>query len=267
VDAATGAATPVMGLLRAGLRLLALAVCLPPLTVLLGLVNLVALVAPGPGRWLIDVAVRLWTRTLLTIFGVRIHSVGKPPTPPFFLVANHLSYLDILVLYAHLRARFLSKAEVAGWPGLGLVTRWAGTLYIDRERRRDLSRVLPEIEANLASGRGVVVFPEGTSSKGAEVQRFKPSIFEVPIRTGTPVSYAALSYRTPVQAPPAHLSVCWWGDQPFFPHFLALLKLPRIDSTVAFGQDSLTAEDRKDLALLAQRAVESKFTPVVGCEV
>lgn len=255
----------MIGTLRASLRLLAMAICLPPLILLLGLVNLVALLAPGLGGRLVDAATHLWARTLLLIFSVRVRSQGAPPKPPFFLVSNHLSYLDILVLYSRLRTRFLSKAEVAGWPGLGLITRWAGTLYIDRERQRDLSRVLPEIEANLSAGRGIVVFPEGTSTKGATVERFKPSIFEVPIRAGMPVSYAALGYSTPAGATPAHLSVCWWGDRSFFSHFFPLLTLPRIDATVSFGQDSLTATDRKDLALQARAAVESRFTPVV-CE-
>ena len=254
-----------MGLLRAGLKLLVMGICLPPLVLLLALANLAAVMAPGPGGRLVDGVIHLWARTLLLIFCVRVRSQGKPPEPPFFLVSNHLSYLDILVLYSRLRTRFLSKAEVAGWPGLGLVTRWAGTLYIDRDRQRDLSRVLPEIEANLAAGRGIVLFPEGTSTRGAAVERFKPSVFEVAIRTQTPVSYAALGYSTPPGSEPAHLSVCWWGDRSFFSHFFPLLTLPRIDATVSFGQDSLTATDRKELALKAREAVESRFTPVV-CE-
>ena len=252
--------------LRGALRLVLVLALSLPMSLVVALANLLPGLSPRRrGRW-IDSLVHAWARMLLPILGVRVRIEGPLPRPPFFLVTNHLSYLDIPVLYSCLRTRFLSKAEVAGWPGLGIVTRWAGTIYIDRQRARDLSRVLPQIEASLAEGRGIVVFPEGTSTRGAEVLRFKPSIFEVPIRTGTPVSYGAISYRTPEGAPPAHLSVAWWGDADFTPHFLALLTLPRIDATVTFGEKTLAGEDRKQLALEAHAAVAGRFTPLVAGE-
>lgn len=228
--------------------------------------RVIARLSPRLGGALHDGVAGFWGRGTARVLGVRIRTAGTPPAAPFFLVANHLSYLDIVVLYSRLQGRFLAKSDVARWPVLGWLARLGGTLFIDREKHRDLTRVLPAVRTILDAGRGVVVFPEGTSTRGDGVERFKPSIFEVPIRTGVPVSYAALSYRTPEGAPPAHLSVCWWGDAPFVPHFLGLLSLPRIDATLAFGDHPVTAEDRKDLALRAQRAVESQFTPVVGCE-
>ena len=131
-----------------------------------------------------------------------------------------------------------------------------------RGRRRDLKRVISEVEARLAAGRGVVIFPEGTSTKGDAVQPFKASVFEVPIRTGTPVSYAALHYHTPEGAPPAHVSVCWWGDMPFVPHLMDLLALPSVRATVTFGPEPVLAADRKSLAVQARRAVQAEFIPV-----
>ncbi len=212
-----------------------------------------------------DMWVRLWARSMALLLGLRIASQGEPPAPPFFLVSNHLSYVDIVVLLCRLPASFLAKSEIASWPVLGLLARTTGTLFIDRERSRDLTRVIAEVESRLAQDRGVVVFPEGTSTKGEDVRPFKPSIFEVPMRTSTPVSFAALHYVTPDGAPPAHMAVCWWGDMPFLPHFYELLMLPSIHATVAFGRDPIIADDRKSLASRAQAAVEAHFTPVVGC--
>jgi 1-acyl-sn-glycerol-3-phosphate acyltransferase len=254
-----------MGPIRLVLRLVGLAVVTTPIFLILVAGRLLGLVVPGVSFAAEDFCTTTWARASLLILGVDIQVRGRAPRAPYFLVANHLSYLDILVFFVCLRGgRFLAKAEVSRWPILGLLSRTAGTLFIDRTRARDLSRVLPEVRSALDSGRGVVVFPEGTSTRGAEVGHFKPSIFQVPILTGVPVSYAAIGYRTPEGAPPADLSVCWWGDAEFLPHFFSLLMLPRIHATVAFGDQSLTAEDRKDLASRARSAVESQFTPVVG---
>lgn len=251
-----------VGVLRATVRLIALVAWFLPLSLVLGVLNLSAWIAPARGGRAIDGLLRIWCRGIQVIMGCRVTVQGTAPPPPFFLVANHLSYMDILVLYPSIRGRFLSKAEVGSWPGIGMLVRGAGTLFIDRARQRDLSRVVPEIQTSLDAGRGVVVFPEGTSTKGSKVERFKPSIFEVPIRTGVPVSYAALGYRTPEGNPPAYLSVCWWGDAPFTPHFLSVLTLSRFEASISFGSDPLQAEDRKELASMSQQAVESLFAPV-----
>ena len=106
------------------------------------------------------------------------------------------------------------------------------------------------------------MFPEGTSICGDEVLPFRPSLFEVAVRTGSPVRTAALSYRTPAGAAPADLAVCWWGDMGFAPHFIKLLTLPSILARVSFGPGAVTAEDRKDLALRAHGAVSGLFEPV-----
>lgn len=208
--------------------------------------------------------IQSWARLCSRVLGLHVRVSGTPPRPPFFLVSNHLSYVDVLVYHSLVRGCFLAKAEVARWPVMGIMARGGNTLFIDRERRRDLTRVLDEVQAVLDGGGGVIVFPEGTSTMGAEVAPFKPSIFEIALRTGIPVSTASVTYATPEAARPAHLSVCWWGDMGFLSHLLRLLTLPRIDAVVAFGATALTGGDRKSLARRAQGAVAASFTPVVA---
>ena len=133
---------------------------------------------PAVGRPLHQGTIRLWARACLGILGVRVRVDGPVPEPPFFLVANHLSYLDILVLHATVRGTFLAKAEIAGWPVLGWLARLAGTQFVERERRRDLSRVGGALSQLLARGEGVIVFPESTSTQGAQVLDFKPALFQ-----------------------------------------------------------------------------------------
>jgi len=207
--------------------------------------------------------VRNWSRALCGLLSIRVESHGPPPTPPFLLASNHLSYIDIIVYFTRVDCFFLAKSEVARWPIMGFLASTSGTLFVDRTRKSDLVRVLSLVEDVHARGSGVTFFPEGTSTKGEFVERFKPSLFEVAARTGVQVSVAAITYSTPAGAAPAHTSVCWWGDMPFAGHFIDLIQLPGIDARIEFSAEPITGEDRKALASAAQASVEKLFIPVV----
>lgn len=206
---------------------------------------------------------RTWARGATAIIGMRVRVEGTAPTPPFFLVANHLSYLDIVLLASLLEALFVSKAEVSRWPVVGLLARSMNTLFVDRTRKTDLRRVIGLIQEALERRQGVVAFPEGTSSKGAEVLPFKASLFEAPLAAGAPIATASLSYRTSEGSIPAWLSVCWWGEMTFFSHLVKLLRLPAIEAFVAFGPELAHGPDRKGLATEARAAIQRNFRPVV----
>ncbi len=219
----------------------------------------------GTARW----RTRLfhgWARGLVRVLGIRVEVRGEPPKPPFFLVSNHLSYIDVIVLASSVPCVCVSKADVAGWPIIGTLCRSADTLFIDRESKRDILRVMQQIAGTLAGGRGVVVFPEGSSTCGAEVQRFRPPLLEAAATAELPVSYAALTYRTPPGSAPAHLAVCWWGDMTFGNHLLNLLGLPAILAGLTFGERPITERNRKELAERLRFAVASRFEPVVSVE-
>lgn len=205
---------------------------------------------------------QLWARLLARIIGARIDAEGTPPPPGSLLVANHLSYLDVIVLLAQHPALFVAKSEVAAWPALGWLARIFGTLFIDRRNFRDTLRIQGLIADALAGGDRVVVFPEGTSSPGEAVLPFRAALLELAAGTGQPVWYAALSYRTPDDAPPAAQVVCWWGDMTFFDHLLTLLSLPLFYAHVRFGERPVTAPDRKQLAYALKDQVEQIFVPV-----
>jgi 1-acyl-sn-glycerol-3-phosphate acyltransferase len=204
-----------------------------------------------------------WGGWVLPLLGIRLTVRGTPPAAPFLLVSNHLSYLDILVLASQLPAVFIAKSEVKGWPVLGTLCRLVDTQFIQRERKNDILRMLKRITEILESGRGVVFFPEGTTSNGQGVQPFKPALLAVAAKSGEPVAHAALSYAVPPGSPPASDSVCWWGGADFAGHFLTVLRMPRIDATVRFGARKIHEHDRKVLARRLQVAVRREFTPVV----
>jgi 1-acyl-sn-glycerol-3-phosphate acyltransferase len=207
-----------------------------------------------------------WARGVVRLLGIRIRTDGPVPSAPFLMVANHLSYVDIPVLMATLPCRFVAKQEVRQWRGVGPVAKVAGTIFIDRTSRRDAVRVGDRLGEAVAGGDGVVVFAEATSSPGQRVLPFRPALLDWAARTGHPVHYASVGYRTPAGAPPAHLAVCWWGDMTFGPHLSALARLPGFEAWIHFGPAPLAGTDRKQLATDLHRAVTARFVPVVTRE-
>ena len=215
---------------------------------------------PPYRRW----AFRWSCRALLWLLSARVEVRGTPPRPPFLLVSNHLSYLDILVLASQVPHVFLSKAEVKRWPGIGPLCRAAGTLFIDRAARRDIPLILAQLEAVLDRGEGVIFFPEATSSPGAGLLPFRSPLLALPARRSEPVSYAVLHYRTPPGSPPAQRAVAWAGSVPFAPHVLGLLALPGIDVRLTFGPEPVVESDRKRLAERLYQAIAERFEPLEG---
>ncbi len=204
---------------------------------------------------------RWWGRQLCRLMGIKVEVEGLPPTGPFFLVANHVSYVDIILLAALVDCAFVAKADLRAWPLLGWAFRNADTIFIDRGRKKDLLRVMQQVRGYLDRGIGVLIFPEGTSSKGEEILPLKASLLEIAAEATKPVHFATLSYRTQ-GGMPAHKAVCWWDDTPFVVHLLRLLGLPSFEASVTFGTQPLAANDRKTLAEQLRSAMAERFTPI-----
>lgn len=142
-----------------------------------------------------DATVQAWAQRMLRILGIPLHVHGTVPVQgPVLLVANHLSWLDILVLHAARHCRFVSKADVKHWPLIGTLATGGGTLYIERERRRDAMRVVHHMAESLRAGDIVAVFPEGTTGDGSALLPFHANLLQAAISTGAPVQPVALRY-------------------------------------------------------------------------
>lgn len=217
----------------------------------------------GRRRWR-KIVLNGWGRSMALILGMRIRTIGEPPRPPFFLVSNHLSYVDIIAYAACLECVFISRNDIADWPGIGLLARTVGTIFINREKLHDIPRVIAEINQALDEGLGVILFPEGTSGAGDRVLPFHASLLDPAAKASYPVSFASISYRTRPGETPAYLAVSWWGDMTFTPHVMELLKLSGFEATITFGSHAIGSDDRKELAKSLWRAVNDQFTPMVG---
>jgi 1-acyl-sn-glycerol-3-phosphate acyltransferase len=152
-----------------------------------------------------------WARKLLRLLGIEASVDGTVRNGAVLLLANHVSWLDILVIHATCpQARFVSKADVRDWPLLGWLVGAVGTLFIERERKRDALRVVHQVAAALDSGDVVAVFPEGTTGDGTALLPFHANLLQAAIATNVPVQALALRY-----ADPAHRFspvVAWLGD-------------------------------------------------------
>lgn len=141
-------------------------------------------------------AIRRWSRGLLSIVGVRLRHRGAPERMPerCFMVLNHVSWLDIFVLDALYPAVFVAKSEINRWPLVGMFARRVGTLFIERGSRRAALRTNEQIAAALVSGRRVACFPEGTTTYGHSVTRFHGALFQPAIDAGATVQPVVLRY-------------------------------------------------------------------------
>ena len=145
-----------------------------------------------------DALVTEWARAMLRILGVELRVQGEPAAHgPMLFVCNHISWLDILVIHAARHCRFVSKADVKHWPLVGTLATGAGTLYIERESRRDAMRVVHHMTAALRAGDVLAVFPEGTTSAGEDLLPFHANLMQSAISAEAPVQPMALAYIDP----------------------------------------------------------------------
>lgn len=202
-----------------------------------------------------------WARATLRILGVRLSIRGSVPEPPAIQVANHLGYLDIIVLAACGPSRFLSKVEVARWPVIGKIVKSVETLLIDRSNYRDLDRVSEEIGRVHRLGESITFFPEGTSHNGQEVLPLRSPLLKMPAQEGLEVCPVGITYSTGSIAYPAYRDVCWWNKVPFFHHLFRCCAIPKIYAEVNFDHVPIHRENRKTFAAELHRAIRSLTRP------
>lgn len=194
---------------------------------------------------------RAWSAALCRALGVEIEMRGTPPERAALVVANHVSYMDIAVIGAHVAACFLAKTEVARWPVIGWAARLSNAIFVERERPDSRKRSLVEIETTIRSGVNVVVFPEGTTSSGPATLPFRPGSFALAARAGLPVVPVAIRYDDPRDA--------WVGDDTFVAHFLRQLGKRRVIVTIVFGP-ALSGASGEDLRRAAQNWIDDANT-------
>ena len=163
-------------------------------------------------------------RTAFFMLGIRFEATGELMKERGAVVANHSSWLDIFALNARKRIYFVSKAEVAKWPGIGWLAKATGTVFIKRDPK-EARQQKDVFEARLLAGHKLLFFPEGTSTDAVRVLPFKPTLFAAffapELRDALYVQPVTVMYHAPEGEDPRFYG--WWGDMEFAEHLLQTL--------------------------------------------
>jgi len=187
--------------------------------------------------------------------GIRWQIEGQAPTHGL-VVANHLSYLDVLILSAAMPCFFVAKMEIGGWPIFGKAARVGGTIFVDRSSLASAMTVAEQIGKRLKQPIPVLLFPEGTSTDGSQVLRFHSRLIDPATAAGAPITTATIRYVLEDGTPEREL--CWYGDTYFATHLFKALSTPGFSAHVRFGEpkvysDRRTAADRTHAEISATR--------------
>ncbi len=182
----------------------------------------------------------------------------------YLVLANHLSYIDILIVASLLPGAFITSVELRSTFPLGLLARFGGSLFVERRSPAGLKREIAEAAAVLKQGIPVILFPEGTTSNGETVRPFKNSLLTAAIQTGTPLLPVCIRYtringrRTDASNRDA---VLYHGGATFLRHLPKLLSLDRIDAECAILRPVAvrTRSSRKELAAQAHGMVRAAY--------
>ncbi len=204
---------------------------------------------PGRSQDQRDMRVQAWAGQALRFMGVELCIRGTPPASgPLLIVANHVSWLDIVVLHAARHCRFVSKDDVRGWPLVGTLATGAGTLYVKRSSSRDAMRVVHHMAQALKDGDILAVFPEGTTGDGTVLLPFHANLLQSAITAHAPVLPVALCYTEGRLRQPSR-AVRYVGDVSLVGSLWRTVGAQRLRAHVSFGeQQEAGARDRRTWA-------------------
>lgn len=205
--------------------------------------------------------VQIWSSQLLACLGVQLQIHGAPPVAgPLLLVANHISWLDIVVLHAAHHCRFVSKSDVGRWPVIGTLATGAGTLYIERRSRRDAMRVVHQMAQALRDGDILAIFPEGTTGDGGALLPFHANLIQAAVSAQAPIQPVALRFDDARGRPSR--AVSYIGDESLVGSIWRTLSSGGIRAVVRFGDPQPAGgRERRVWALDLQAEVERLRDP------
>lgn len=196
-----------------------------------------------------EMRVQAWALELLALWGVHLKVLGQPVlSGPALMVSNHISWLDILVIHAARYCRFVSKSDIRDWPLVGALATGAGTLYIERSRRKDALRMVRDMAEAMKDGDVLAVFPEGTTSDGLSLLPFHANLIQSAIAAQAPVQPMSLKF-VDARTGETSFAPCYIGDDTLIGSIWRTLTAPPIVAVVHFGEpQGALGRDRRQWA-------------------
>ena len=254
-------------------RLLKLAAFLSLWAIFFGLVGMVHLwisVLGLPDRWkIISRLNRIYTLLLRAILNIRVTVVGDEgqlERGGYVIIANHVGYIDGIVLGSIFPIVFVSKKEVRSWPIVGQWNILCGTIFIDRQHKGLVGKLVQEISRKLKQEANILLFPEGTSTNGEQMLPFQTVPLAAPLRSRSVIVPTTITYKSIDDAPvsPANRdSLYWYGDMDFMSHFWKLLGLRKVDVLVTI-QPKVECFHYRDNSAGRKTLAEDCYNRVLG---
>jgi lyso-ornithine lipid O-acyltransferase len=228
--------------------------------------SIVLLFHKGPNAYLIP---QLWHKGVCKIIGIKTVVVGKPVKDrQVIYVSNHLSYLDIPATGCFLRASFIAKEDIAGWPVIGFLATIQQTAFISRSSSK-AKKVANALDVMIKDGKNLILFPEGTSSNGEHVLPFKSSLFSVSQPKGQkpiaiqPFIIELLDVDGTLVDIESRDIYAWYADMDFAPHIWEFMQKSGATVRLTFLDviEPDPDQDRKELCRLVENQISSGLNP------
>ncbi len=158
---------------------------------------------------------------------IRVKYSGEVPNERVIIMANHRSYIDIVLIPSRIPYVIVAKKQVKSWPVVGFAAQAVKVIFVDRDSPESRLNTRNEIVSRINQGLSVLIYPEGTTFEGPGILPLKPGIFKTASAETIPVLPVAIEYRNKAMA--------WTGDDTFIPHFFQSFRHWRIDVQVSFG--------------------------------
>ena len=210
---------------------------------------------------------KLWSLLILGLFGLKLKVVGKQSNNSKIFVCNHISWTDILVIQSVIDIIFIAKSEVKKMPGLGFLASIANTIFIDRNPLK-ISEDSHLIKKIIKKGASICFFPEGTSTDGLRVLKFKSGFFQLlfdknlniknECSTVQPLSIYYMINNKKLSKD----FYGWWGSMSIISHIIKILCLSSGSVILKFHKplDSKNFNNRKELTIAVESIISEDIS-------